>query len=173
MMNTFQMMNSILLGNEGGKNLDSLINEYRETKSPNILAYLFTSNFGLLLNISNAYPDLDENDKASFCLQELDNCIYNYDKDIAQFMTYFAKCYKNRLRAENGLVHMNKRKIRFELSALDDSAEYENQKYYDDYFTFDQFKNDYNLTDTEVKFCKLKFLGYSQLDISKMWKQSF
>lgn len=173
MYETLKMMNQILLGNEGKKSVNDLIDEYKEYKSPNILAYFYSSNFGLINNISRLYPKLNSSDKASFCLQELDNCLLNYDYNRdAKFTTYFSKCLKNRLQTEVGLLYTHKRKIIFSLNDIDDCKENLINFFDDSAFSYSEFKNTYNLTEFEFEQCKLLNVGYSLREISSILNKS-
>ena len=77
MYQTLKMMKSILNGKECKVDEKELIMEYQEKLSPNILAYFYCNNFGLILQISKSYSLLSGEDIASFCLQELDLSIIN------------------------------------------------------------------------------------------------
>ena len=112
MYETLKMMESIITGKEEKVDEIEIIREYQEKQSPNILAYFYIKNFGLITKASKTYSKLNYNDKASFCLQELDKCLQTYQLDVSiKFSTYFIKCYKRRLYAENGLLNTQKRKM--------------------------------------------------------------
>ena len=81
MNETLKMMKSILIGKEDTKDEIELINEYKENLSPNILAFMYVSNFGIIKSIADIWVKLDDADKASFCLQELDKALRTYKLD--------------------------------------------------------------------------------------------
>ena len=111
MYETLKMMKSILNGKEEKVNEKELIKEYQEKLSPNILAYFYVNNFGLILQISKNYPLLLTEDIASFCLQELDLSLQDYNLESSnKFITYFAKRFKNLLRTKIEEIQAQKRK---------------------------------------------------------------
>lgn len=169
MKETLKMMKSVLIGKEGTKDENELIKEYKENLSPNILAYFYVHNFGFIEHVSNLYPKLDSEDKASFCLQELDKCLKNYEFSNAKFITYFITCYKRRLWAENEMLLHNNKKILLNCEILDDAV---CNFYEDEYFSIEQFAKNYNLTRDEELYCNLYNSGYSTKDIAGMLKKS-
>ena len=172
MKETLKMMNEILLGNEKERSLSDLLEEYKQLKSPNILAYFYCSNFGLINNICEMYPRLDDEDKASFCLQEIDNCLFNYDiNKNAKFSTYISKCIKNRLRAETELCLTDKRKIRFYTKDITIYSE-ELIDTEIDFLDYNEFQNEYKLTNDELIQCKLLNEGYNIKEVGKIINKS-
>lgn len=163
MEETLKMMKSILTGKEGKEDEKELIIKYQTGTYPNILAYFYSQNYGLLCNINKLYPIINEEDKASFCLQELDKCLLHYNISSAtKFITYFSKCYKNKLRMEVEQLLTQKRKIQF---YIDTDIEIDNCME-DNYFnTVDDTLNNYKLTNKEKTQCKLLNAGYSIKEI--------
>ena len=170
MEETLEMMKSILLGKEKETNEKELIALYKRDLCPNILAYFFVANYGLICKTAKLYPKLDNDDKASFCLQELDKCLQLYNVHYkVSFMTYFIKCYTYRLNNELKLLMCDKRK------ALLDSVEFESLKdigINDCADNFDIIYNNYNLTPKEKIHCNLRLAGYTIKEISKLLKIS-
>lgn len=167
---TLKMMQSILVGKEDVKVEKELIQEYKEKLSPNILAYFFVHNFGLIHKTSEKYSILCTEDKASFCLQELDNCLQSYSfNSEASFITYFIRCYKNRLYKETKSLNCVKRKTLNNYEQLDSLIDIGNYDYINDY---DLILNEYSLTNDEKKQCKLLLAGYTVKEIAKLFKIS-
>lgn len=170
MYKTKKMMESILIGKESKVDEIKLIKEYQEKLSPNILAYFYCNNFGIIQRTSLFYPIITEEDKASFCLQELDKCLQIYKKEYdTKFITFFIKCYKNRLRMEMQLLNTNKRKTIFNSSQVElysDILYYEN----DIIENVEDILNNYNLTNYEKKQCELLDKGYTITEIADMLK---
>lgn len=169
MYGTLEMMKGIIRGKE--KELENIdfISEYKNNNS-DILAYLFVNNFGAIIKLNNLYPNINEQDKASFCLQELDKTLrtYNNNKNT-KFLSYFLVLYRNRLKAENNLLEMQKRKI------MNDYEEISNCQSYveDDYFTdIDEILNQYDLTKKEKQHWKLLNEGYTMKEVAKKLKTS-
>ena len=101
MRNTLELMKEIINGKEENIDEINLIKEYQEKLSPNILAYFYCNNFGIISKTALNYPIISNEDKASFCLQELDKALKRYQLNSnAKFITYFIRCFKNRLRME-------------------------------------------------------------------------
>ena len=166
MYETLRMMKSILNGKEEKISEKELIKEYQENLSPNILAYFYVSNFGLILQISKKYPLLLNEDKASFCLQELDLSLKDYNFQN-KFMTYFAKRFKNKLYKESQYYLTNKRKAIVNAMEFDNNIN--NKSFYDlSIEDFDLICSQYKLSELEKKHSKLKLMGYSIKEIAKI-----
>ena len=170
MEQTLKMMESILIGKE--KNIDEkeLIKEYKNKLSPNILAYFYSDNYKIICRANNLYPIISDEDKASFCLQELDNCLQKFDLNVNhKFITYFIKCYKNRLRMETERLLVLKRKVILYSEDLKednlyvDNIEIEN---------LDYILDNYNLNEMERNQCKLLNAGYKIKEIANIFNQS-
>lgn len=170
MKETLKMMKSILTGKEEQKNELELINEYKENLSPNILAYFYKINFGLLINISNKYPKLTNEDKASFCLQELDNCLQRFDENQGiSFRNYFIQFYKYRLNNEQKRLQFNSRDIMHNYKQLDEIIDIGKDDNIEDY---NLILNEYKLNLEEKKQCKLMLAGYTIKEIHKLFNIS-
>ena len=171
MKETLEMMKGLITGKEKGTDEKELISLYQLYKLPNILAYFFVNNIGIIRRTNALYPLLTDEDKASFCLVEIDKCLLNFDynRDI-KFITYFIKCYKNTLRMETELLLAQKRKVI--LYSEQECAE--EVLYIDDIEidNVDEILNNYNLTVYEKKQCKLLNEGYTVKEIAQMLKLS-
>ena len=170
MEETYKMLREILIGKEETINEKILIKQYQDELCPNILAYFYCDNYGLIYNVSEFYPYISSEDKASFCLQELDKCLQKFNRKDIKFSTYFIKCYRNRLNTETKLVLAQKRKsILFTEELLDEklckvsNVEIEN---------LDIILDSYKLDDKEKQQCKLINDGYTLRDISKILNKS-
>ncbi len=165
MNETLAMMKSILLGYENDITFEQLLNEYRRHLNPNYLAYLYISNYGVIYQTSRNYSMLNEDDKASFCLQELDKCLHTFDttKEV-KFITYFLVCYKNRLRTESEKLSLNINKANYVTSNLED---YKDILQYDDVYDVLDLGN-YNLSNSQLLQCRLIEQGYSFKEIAKL-----
>lgn len=165
MIGTLEMMKSIITGKEEQRTENELIQEYQKTYLPNILAYFYSLHFGIINRTSLLYPILNDDDKASFCLQELDKCLQKFDFEKEnKFITYFIKCYRNRLRMETEALMTQKRKANICFDDITNIDIYKDFEIND----VDLILENYNLTDSQKKQCKLLHLGYSMSEISKM-----
>lgn len=169
MYETLKMMRQIVTGKEGNKSEIELIKEYKETLNPSILAYFYTNNFGLILETSNLYKYIETEDKASFCLQELDKALITYKlKNNNLFMTYFIQCYKNRLRMETQQIMTDKRKVILYTEDYKGSTNEIINKANNEIENIDMILDEYNLTNTEKKQCLLLNAGFKIKEIASM-----
>lgn len=152
MNETLKMMKSILLGYEKELTFEELLNEYRQNLNPNFLAFMYVANYGVIYQTSRNYSMLSEDDKSSFCLQELDKALRTFDtsKDV-KFITYFLCCYKNRLRTEIERLHSHSNYSNYMIDNIDDYANI--LQYNDKYDILDL--NRYNLTESQLTQCRL------------------
>lgn len=166
MKETLEMMKSILSGKEKKTNENELIQKYQKGLYPNILAYFYVNNFGLIYKTSKLYSKLDDEDKASFCLQELDKCLQNYkfEKEVS-FITYFIRCYKYRLNNATIALNTNKRKILGKCIDIDELQAISIENNMED---LGIIFNEYKLTKSEKQHCKLRLAGYTLKEISKL-----
>lgn len=171
MRETLKMMKSIITEEEKNMQENTLIEMYRKNLKPSILAYFYVNNYGVIYNASKLYPQLNEQDKASFCLQELDKCLHNFKLNYStKFITYFLKCYKNRLRTETLGLNMQKRKIIFSIDELNDEITCNDitSEITDENLILDEYK----LTDREKKQCILLSHGYKLSEVASILKLS-
>ena len=165
MQETLKLMKSVLIGYEKDISINELLHEYRKTFKPNILAYLFVKNYGMIYNISKKYNMLTEEDSASYCLQELDLCMLNYSFDRnCSFITYFLSCYKNRLRTETEQLLTDIRYANYITTDLDSCVSF--SKIDNNFELYDYIYN--NLTVKEKEHCKLLYMGYTNKEIAKI-----
>lgn len=167
MRETLKMMKQIIIGNEKERSIQELILEYKEFKSPNILAYLFVNNYSLIYTISNKYSRLQDEDKASLALQILDKCLLAYNDKLSNFITYFYICYENSLQTQLTKIQSNKYKITLNCF---DISDFENTlSYRDDYnLNVNDIINNSKLNKLQSDCCVLFSQGYTISDISKI-----
>lgn len=168
MRETLKMMRCAVLGYEHTVSINELLQEYKEKQSPNILAYLYVSNYGLFEQAAKTYKLLDTQDIASYGLQELDNAIKQYDfNSNCKFITFFVACLKNRLRTEQSRLFNNMRRANYyteDISILNDL---------ESDFEFDDFDVDeLPLNDQEKRHVQLIIDGYSSAEIARMFNIS-
>lgn len=167
MQETLKMMKSIITGEEVNYNENELILQYQQTKAPNILAYFFVNNYGIIKKTNLIYSILTSQDLASYCLQELDKCLLtmNVSKEN-KFITYFMKCLKNRLKAENNMLQMQKRKTILNYAELNENVPNFENNIEDINIILDNYK----LSKLEQLQCKLLNAGYTCKEIAKILK---
>ena len=171
MQETLKMMKQIIIGNEKERSLQDLLTEYKINKSPNILAYFYVNNFGLILKVCNKYKNILDEDKASYALQELDKCMLTYDETISNFSTFFSTYLDNALITLSIKKSTDKRKIIYNEENIDNLN---NLSYEDNYncFDIDMFCKDNDLSNIEINQCKLLYSGYSIKEIAKRFNIS-
>lgn len=159
------MMKGIITGKEKKLTQEELIKEYQQKLSSNILAFIFVSNYYYISQISNKWNQLDSEDKASFCLQELDKALrnFNFSKNV-KFSTYFLKCFDNRLYTQTRLLNTNNRKCNYKTEEFTEALNlYTKDAYFDN---LDILETD-KLSKIQKQQCKLLNAGYSIKEIAK------
>lgn len=172
MTGTLEMMKQVLNGKEKNLSEIELISLYQKTLSSNLLAYMFVNNYGIITTISKPFVIINDQDKASFCLQELDKALRTFDNNKkVKFTTYFIDLYKARLIQENHSLQYDKRKIMNDVTELDSIVETSYK--IDDYFADENnLLDNYNLTEDEKKHCRLLNRGYSIKELSRIFNKS-
>ena len=165
MKETLKMMRSIIIGYEKNKTINELLREYKDNESPNILAYLYVTNFGIIQKYADKYKMIDTQDIASYSLQELDKAIKQYDfNSNCKFITFFVTYLKNRLRSEQELLMKHVRFANYFHEDLDSLHNITSN------FEFDLFDlNNYNLNLTERRQCKMLLDGYTSVEIANIF----
>jgi hypothetical protein len=84
---------------------------YKQEENPIYLATMFTRHFAMLTQVSNKYWGVTEEDRASFCLEEVHRALLNFlPNKNARFFTFLHSCLCNRFRAETQALNADKRK---------------------------------------------------------------
>lgn len=165
MRDTLKMMKSILEGYHVDKTLDELIYEYQQNQSSYIIAYIFVNNYGLFETIAMKYRLLDNQDIASFSLQELDKALMRYTFDSnCKFTTFLTACLNNRLKSEQECLFHNIRRANYFADNIEELYNTPSN------FEFDLFDlNDYNLSQEEKQQVKLLLHGYSAKELALLF----
>ena len=164
MRDTLEMMKLVVIGYEKTLSKIELIREYKKSQAPNILAYMFVDNYGILSNISINYKMLSKQDIASYCLQELDKAMFQFDENRqCSFITFFCQCFKNRLRCEQELLMTDIRYANYCVENIDEHLMLEDPSSLLEDFDF----TDCSLSKIERRHCRLLLSGYSVKEISE------
>ena len=147
------------LAKENPLELLDAIQQYKKDEDPMAFSNIFRELYPLSLSVCSKFWNLTENDMASFCLEELHKAIISYDetKTNAKFQTYFATCFRNRLRHETQKLSCDKRKANVK---SDDFAAYAEiaQGYYEvgieNAEIYDLLEGS-NLSEKEQQYCKI------------------
>lgn len=99
------------LAKENQLELQDAVHNYQKDEDPISFANIFCKLYPLSLSVCSKFWNLTESDMASFCLEELHNAIHKYDDgQDTKFQTFFATCFRNRLRHETQKLDCDKRK---------------------------------------------------------------
>lgn len=108
MYNTYQ--NFLQIASIGLSDNECVL-EYQKDQSPICLATIFVRHYPALRQLSDLYWGLTDEDKASFCLEEVHKALLNYSLDRnTKFLTFMYSCVKNRMRTETEALDTDKRR---------------------------------------------------------------
>ena len=167
MQGTYEMLKQVLRGDEDKYDDLTLLKEYKDKLSPNILAHFYCKNYKMICGLCKLYPLITEDDKSSICLQVLDKCLQTYDETKSvKIMTYFMKCLRNELIEHQhhklGVDRFNTITIYVEeYPEIDSGEDLLDSCIGDDFILY------YGLSEKEVLLCRLINDGYTIKDISK------
>ena len=119
MITTLEMLSTLIINETLEMTLEEIAVAYREDLNPSLLAAAFAKTYKLIINISNHYYGLTQDDIASFSLEKLDFCLQTYNDDKAAFSTYFSTNLKNKFREETQYLNTQKRKVMFYSESYD------------------------------------------------------
>jgi hypothetical protein len=139
--------------------------ETSEAEKEVILSYAFVSNFGFLFQLTQKYPKLASEDKASYAAEELSKVLRDYDPSReAGPLTMLNSYLSRRLWAEINMLGHQKRKLNYEsmvrfdellLDEVGDPMEHVDagsNEYYDQVDLQISLKNS-DITENEYKYC--------------------
>ena len=109
MNDTLKLLQPFIIESSDDITLETLAGIYKVQPHTRALATGFYKLFRLICKIKDEYWGLDETDVASWSLEILDKCFHTYD-GTAKFITYYAKCLRNKLREETEKKNYKKRK---------------------------------------------------------------
>ena len=140
--------------------LSNLATEYQQTHNSFIFAYSFCKLFPYMKSVADQYFHLTDEDKSSFIVEELQKCLLTYDSSSAKFITMVNTYIKRRLYAESSMENHQKRCANNmgdsfdELCATKESYQFKNEADLAEMeVAISQI--DAELTDNEVKYCKI------------------
>jgi len=149
--------------------LEEIAVAYREDLNPSLLAAAFAKTYKLIINISNHYYGLTQDDIASFSLEKLDFCLQTYNDDKAAFSTYFSTNLRNKFREETQYLNTQKRKVMFYSESYDVMVEngFDLESPVRVGETIDNLAP-YGLTEKEMVYCDLILKDFTNAEISKL-----
>jgi RNA polymerase sigma factor (sigma-70 family) len=146
--------------------LEELSKEYKKEQDPTYLATAFEKVFKCIIQISQNFYGLTEDDLASFSLEKLDYCLQTFDESKSKFITYFYNILKNKFREETQYLSMQKRKLNYESTSYDliiengyDAPFYDNEADYVDLEILEK---------QEKMYCELLLRDYTNQEISNI-----
>lgn len=167
MLETLKMMSKMVTKELKATSDFELIKEYQLTFNPAILATLFKRHFGQINIICDHFSYFTSEDKASICLEKLDQCMINFNFKN-KFLTYFHTCLYNELRSLSQRESGYKSKANYESSSYEamldligyDAASCDTNCL--DQLTLDaekyeitKYLESLDLTDRELRYCDL------------------
>lgn len=169
MMTTLETLSTLITNETLKMTLEEIAAAYREDLNPSLLATAFAKTYKLIINISNRYYGLTQDDIASFSLEKLDFCLQTYNDDKAAFSTYFSTNLMNKFREETQYLNTQKRKVMFYSESYDAMVEngFDLESPEQVRETIDNLTS-YGLTEKEMEYCNLILAGCSNAEISNM-----
>lgn len=148
--------------------LSDLSIEYQKSHNSFIFAYTYCKLFPYMKTVADQYFHLTDDDKSSFILEELQKCLLTYKPTQAKFITMVNTYIKRRLYAESSMENHQKRCANNigdsfdELCATKESYEFRNEADLAEMeVAISQI--DTQLTETEVKYCKIVIRNNTKL----------
>lgn len=168
MIATLKTLSTLIINETLEMTLEEIAVAYREDLNPSLLAAAFAKTYKLIINISNHYYGLTQEDIASFSLEKLDYCLQTYDEDKAAFSTYFYANLKNKFREETQYLNTQKRKVIFYSQSYDEMVEngFDLESPEPIKETIDNLES-YGLTEKEMTYCDLILEDFTNAEISK------
>ena len=169
MITTLKTLSTLITNETLKMTLEEIAAAYREDLNPSLLAAAFAKTYKLIINISNRYYGLTQDDIASFSLEKLDFCLQTYNDDKAAFSTYFTINLRNKFREETQYLNTQKRKVMFYSESYDVMVEngFDLESPEQVRETIDNLAS-YGLTEKEMEYCNLILAGCSNAEISNM-----
>jgi DNA-binding CsgD family transcriptional regulator len=111
MMETYKQLKDLAALYQGTEDTNLIALQYQEEEDAILLAYTFCKHFGLTVTQCEKYFGLNQDDLASFALEELHKAMMNYRPDGgAKLVTLYSRFLNNRLRTETTNLTYDKRK---------------------------------------------------------------
>ena len=169
MISTLKTLSTLIINETLEMTLEEIAVAYREDLNPSLLAAAFAKTYKLIINISNHYYGLTQDDIASFSLEKLDYCLQTYDEDKAAFSTYFYTNLKNKFREETQYLNTQKRKVIFYSDSYDMMVEngFDLESPEPIKETIDNLES-YGLTEKEMTYCDLILKDFTNAEISEL-----
>ncbi len=169
MLKTLNTLSTLIIKETRVMSLEQIAEAYRESLNPSFLALAFEKTFKLIINISNHYYGLTQDDIASFSLEKLDFCLQTYNDDKAAFSTYFSTNLMNKFREETQYLNTQKRKVMFYCESYDVIVEngFDLESPEQGRETIDNLAS-YGLTEKEIVYCDLILKDFTNAEISKL-----
>lgn len=161
MLKTLALLKPFVTEELGRCSLNDLALQYQAQPDPRILATAYNKIYKLATVVKNQYWGLNEDDVASFCLEELDKCLRSYNGS-SQFTTYFCTVFRNKLRTETESLNYKKRKCILE--SINDLINIG----VEDTYNLIELLLPNTLTDKEYKLCMLESEGYSSRECAEI-----
>ena len=172
MSKTYSQLMSLSTLYTGTTDMSQLAIDYQVDEDPAKLAYAFVQNYGLAVNISRNYFNLDADDVDAFALQEMHKTLtdFNTDKNT-KVVTVFATYFRNRLRTETQALSYDVRKANTMADSIDVGAEQDDkgnmvdksplttmgadEQHYGEFDLLLSIRGNDSITENEYKYCEI------------------
>lgn len=152
----FKQLSTLYYNQEA--DINYVVLDYQMTKDPVCLAFVFCKLYPYMVTVVNRYYYLTDEDKSSFCVEELSKTMkdYSYSKKT-KVQTLFSKYLTNRLRSETENLSYDKRKA----DNVTDNYEYKVKTHvyveeqYDHIEYLESLRENPSLSVNELMYCEL------------------
>jgi len=130
--------------------------EFQLSKDPVLIAVCFVKQFKLIIQLTNKYPLLDESDKVSVALEELELALIDFDISRGvKFETFFYTYLRRRLYAECGSAKCKCRKPKEANVNYDDIQLNTTEPGYGELELLQMIRTSPELTTLEISYCEI------------------
>jgi len=165
MQQTLKMLKAVVLPEHKTMEESQLLEEYKQTKNPSILAVYFLKYYTLTNYLADKFYCLPESDVSSNSLEILDISMLTFDKKKnTKFSSYYSVLLTRRFRTitQKMQIQVNYKKVRKQTVCFETIAPNSEKLLYefedDSIFRQDILSNS-SLTDRELNYCKLAMDG--------------
>jgi DNA-directed RNA polymerase specialized sigma subunit len=137
--------------------LEEAILHYQRTNEPSSLPFVFCKVYKYLLFCTDKFYSLTDEDKVSFCVEELVKVMKTYDPSKASVHTMLDRYVMNRLNRETESLQYAIRKGNNDTSDYDDVGESVGNYMEDGYNSVELIESlkSMNLTGNELRYCEI------------------
>lgn len=170
MIETYRNLKELAGMYQGTTDTNEIALKYQDTEDATLLAFAFCAHFGIAVTQSEKYFGLNQEDLASFALEEMHKALLHYREDGGgKLVTLYSKFLNTRLRTETQYNGYDKRKGNSNAESFEGGASESDEGptvsradsmgYEEDQFTEIELLlslvNKGELTDNEYRYCEI------------------